>query len=161
MPFDDSADPLAGILIAGGIQPYQKRIADLDRDIQQARRLYDFRIAAKLDKYQSVALDKLISQDREKLLRHLETGDWSISDFLYGVALNDDSIKGRIEAPITKLLLDLSETYFRLKRFRQLGKGGPHYHFTKACMGYLGLADEMPNADALRKTLTKALERRN
>lgn len=162
MPID-RAEALAGILAESGICADDENIAELDRAIQQARRFFDFRASAKLDKYQSAALAELISKNPDKVLSHLpDNGDWPIlAQLLYDVPLNGININGRIEEPITTLLVDLCEVYFQLKGTRKLGGNGPHYRFTKACMKYLNLADAMPNADALRKSVGNAFKRRN
>jgi len=159
----DRAEALASILAEGGICADDEKLSELDRAIRQARLFYDFRIAAKLDKYQSAAFAELISQNPDKVLSHLpDSGDWPIlAQLLYDVPLNDISIDGRIEEPITTLLVDLCEVYFQLKGTRKLGGNGPHYRFTKACMEYLNLADTMPNADTLRKSVGSAFKRRN
>ena len=158
----DNYNALARILVAGGICADDRNIAELDRAVEQARCFFDFRTATNLDKRQSAAFAELISKDPAKVLSHLSNSDDYLIflRLLYNVPLDGIKIDGRIEEPITTLLIDLCEAYFQFKGTRKLGGNGPHYRFTKACMEYLSLADAMPNKDTLRVLVSRALKRR-
>jgi len=154
-------DNLRGILAAGGISAdSDETIAELDRGLRQARRLYDFRMKVKLDKRQSLALSELMATDPARTLDELlsDRDEW-VSQFLYIVPL-DININGRVDRPENALFAYLCDIYFRLKDTRELGCNGPHYRFTKACMELIGLSDIMLEPNNLRNLLKSTLKRR-
>lgn len=152
MPFD-SANALAGILIAGGICVGDANVAELDTGIHRACRFYEFRRATKLNKRQSVALDDYISKRPEETLRYIETecrDDWLFFlELLNGKQIDANRLKGRPVAPETRLLIDLTMIYFRLKATNKLGEDGPHYRFVEACLKHAELPQIIPRQSAL------------
>src|SRR5690349_19853506 len=106
-------DSLRGILDAGAISAgSDETIAELDRGLRQARRLYDFRMKVKLDKRQSLALSELMAMDPARTLDELlsDSDEW-VSQLLYVVPL-DININGRVERPVNALFVDLCDIYF-------------------------------------------------
>jgi len=124
-------DNLCRILAAGDIAPSDGTIAELDRGLRQARRLYDFRMKVKLDKRQSLALSKLMATEPARTLDALS--DELASQLLRVVPL-DINVNGPVESPKNALFAYLRDIYFKLKGTRELGCDGPHFRFTKASM---------------------------
>src|SRR4051812_37959188 len=117
MPLD-SADALARILRQGDIAADPETIAAFDQGLLRARRFFDIRNAGKLDKHQSIALNRLIAEDPDGVLAL----DWdSNTQVLLGLLYRErvNNLDGRTENPVTALIIDLTELYFQLKGVRQ------------------------------------------
>lgn len=151
---------LAEVLRAGRIDPNAGNLADLRRSLREAHRYYDFRKSVRLDKRQSVALALLIERGEMAPLLDTTLPAHDLARLLSAVPVNDNDVNGRVESPITALLADLCEIYFRLKRTRRIGCGGPEYRFTQAAVKFLDVTEPIPTPDSLRKLLIFALERR-
>jgi hypothetical protein len=187
MTVENKAEALLRILAEGGISPPDgggEMVKGLDRELRAARTMYRSRKKMadeprpdELNKAfirkitsQSAALSRLIEENTTAIMNILDFGDryeWLIqlSRHLSYLSMQGeirmDKLRGgpTSERPVTTLFFALFKLYSKLKGTTKLGRGGPHYRFTKSCVEYLDLSVDMPNADGLHALIRSAQKR--